>query len=217
MESGTTFSYLPHTERDRTKMLEFLGISEVSELFSDIPESIRMNHPLQLQKAMSELELQRHMQRLAGQNQDLGQVVSFLGAGSYEHYQPSVVDALISRSEFYTAYTPYQPEISQGMLQATFEYQTMIAELTGMDVANASMYDGPTALAEAGIVCSSQTRRDKLLVASSLHPEYQAVLQTYASGQAIECVQVPTKHGVLNLEALKQLCDPSVALSLIHI
>ncbi|MCY0894772.1 MAG: aminomethyl-transferring glycine dehydrogenase subunit GcvPA [Alicyclobacillaceae bacterium] len=211
MESGTTFSYLPHTERDRTKMMEFLGISEVSELFSDIPESIRMNQPLQLQKAMSELELQRHMQRLAGQNQDLGQVVSFLGAGSYEHYQPSVVDALISRSEFYTAYTPYQPEISQGMLQATFEYQTMIAELTGMDVANASMYDGPTALAEAGIVCSSQTRRDKLLVASSLHPEYQAVLQTYASGQSIECVQVPTKDGVLNLEALEQLCDASVA------
>ena len=206
-----TFSYIPHTEEDREKMLSYLGISDTSELFADIPDAIRMKRGLNLPQAMSEIELDRHMQKLAGQNSDLGKVVSFLGAGSYEHYQPSAVDAIISRSEFYTSYTPYQPEISQGMLQAIFEYQTMVAELTGMDLANASMYDGPTALAEAGIVCSAQTRRNKLLVASSMHPEYRAVLATYAAGQSIEIIEAPHEDGVIKAETLQEMCDGTVA------
>jgi glycine dehydrogenase subunit 1 len=207
----STFSYIPHTEEDRQKMLEFLQISDSSELFSDIPDQIRMKRPLQLQPAMAELALERHMGKLAAKNVHVGQVVSFLGAGSYEHYQPSVVDAIVSRSEFYTSYTPYQPEISQGMLQAIFEYQTMVSELTGMDLANASMYDGPTALGEAGLVCCSHTRRNKLLVASTMHPEYRAVLDTYAHGQSVEVVVVPFKNGMVDVEVLDHYIDDTVA------
>ncbi|KPV43294.1 glycine dehydrogenase [Alicyclobacillus ferrooxydans] len=192
-------------------MLEFLGIADTEALFDDIPEQLRMKRALQLRPAMSELELERHLGKLAQRNQDAGQVVSYLGAGSYEHYQPSVVDAIISRSEFYTSYTPYQPEVSQGMLQAIFEYQTMVSELTGMDIANASMYDGPTAFAEAGIVCCAHTRRDKLVVAGSVHPEYRAVLDTYARGQSIEVVALPSVAGVVDSAALAQVLDGSVA------
>lgn len=207
----TSFSYVPHTAEDRKKMIDFLGISDTSELFSDIPESIRMKRPLQLQPAMSELALEKHLARLAGKNLDFGRVVSFLGAGAYEHYQPSAVDAIISRSEFYTSYTPYQPEISQGMLQAIYEYQTMVSELTGMDLANASMYDGPTAFAEAGIVACSHTRRNRLLVASTVHPEYRAVLSTYAAGQGIEVVELPHDNGRIDPEALTPHVDEHCA------
>jgi len=207
-----SFSYIPHTDEDRRKMLTFLGVDDVDQLFSDIPEEVRMERPLALIPAMSELALDRHMQGLAGKNLNFQQAVSFLGAGSYEHYQPSAVDAIISRSEFYTSYTPYQPEISQGMLQAIFEYQTMVAELTGMDLANASMYDGPTALAEAGIVCCAQTKRNRVLVSSTMHPEYRAVLQTYASGQSIDVVEVPHEQdGRVSMNQLASMCDETVA------
>lgn len=206
-----SFSYVPHTEKDRETMLDFLGIPDTDALFADIPEQIRVTRPLELKAAMSELELERHLGKLSRKNLDAGQVVSFLGAGSYEHYQPSVVDAIISRSEFYTSYTPYQPEVSQGMLQAIFEYQTMVSELTGMDIANASMYDGPTAFAEAGIVCCSHTRRDKLLVAESVHPDYRAVLQTYASGQSIDVQVLPVPAGVIDVAHLSEQLDDTVA------
>jgi glycine dehydrogenase subunit 1 len=205
------FSYIPHTAKDRQKMMDFLDIKSTDELFADIPESLRLNRPLQLQDAMSELTLERHMQGLANQNTDFGQVVSFLGAGSYEHYQPSVVDAMISRSEFYTSYTPYQPEISQGMLQAIFEYQTVVAELTGMELANASMYDGPTAMAEAGIVCCAHTRRNKLIIARNVHPEYRTVLETYCSGQSIEVVEVGFVDGCIDMDALSKAVDDKTA------
>ncbi|WP_303799454.1 aminomethyl-transferring glycine dehydrogenase subunit GcvPA [Alicyclobacillus macrosporangiidus] len=205
------YSYIPHTAEDRQKMMAYLGIPDTEALFRDIPESVRMRRPLQLPAAMSELALERHLQQLSRKNLDFSQVTSFLGAGAYEHYVPSVVDAIVGRSEFYTSYTPYQPEISQGMLQAIFEYQTMVAELTGMDIANASMYDGPTALAEAGLVCCVHTRRNKLLVAANLHPEYRAVLETYAAGQAVEVAEIPLRGGSVNPEALRQLCDSTVA------
>ncbi len=205
------FSYIPHTEEDRQKMMDFLHIENTEELFSDIPEALRLNRPLNLQEAMSEITLERHMRSLANQNVDFGQVISFLGAGSYEHYQPSAVDAILSRSEFYTSYTPYQPEISQGMLQAIFEYQTMVAELAGMELANASMYDGPTAMAEAGIVCCSHTRRNKLLVGRNVHPEYRAVLQTYCKGQSIEVVEIAYADGCINLDALSNAVDDKTA------
>jgi glycine dehydrogenase subunit 1 len=206
------FSYISQTDESRKKMLEFLGVDQASELFTDIPADIRMKRPLDLPKALSELSLDRHMQKLADKNQNLGQLVSFLGGGSYEHYQPSIIDALVGRSEFYTSYTPYQPEISQGMLQAIFEYQTMIAELTGMDMANASMYDGPTALAEAGLVCCGHTRRNKLLVADNMNPEYREVLATYARGQAVEVSSIPySQDGNVDTDALREVCDAETA------
>lgn len=211
-----TFSYLPHTEEDIQKMMSFLGISSIEELFADIPEAVRMNRPLHLPKAMSEIELQRHLQQLAGQNLDGTRVISFLGAGSYDHYQPSVVEAITGRSEFYTSYTPYQPEVSQGMLQAIFEYQTMVAELTGMELANASMYDGPTALGEAGLVACSHTRRSKLVIASTVHPEYRAVTATYASGQSVRLETVPYDGGQVSLEALAQAVDSETAAVLVQ-
>jgi glycine dehydrogenase subunit 1 len=209
--SVKTFSYIPHTAEDRKKMLDFLQISDTSELFNDIPDEVKMKRPLNLPPAMAELTLERHMSSLAAKNRPITELVSFLGAGSYEHYQPSVVEAIISRSEFYTSYTPYQPEISQGMLQAIFEYQTMVAELTGMDLANASMYDGPTAFGEAGVVCCSHTRRNKLLVATTVHPEYREVLSTYASGQSIELVFIPHRGGVVDRDELAARMDDTVA------
>ncbi|MCL6444212.1 MAG: aminomethyl-transferring glycine dehydrogenase subunit GcvPA [Alicyclobacillus sp.] len=207
----SSFSYIPHTDADRDKMLASLGLTSVADLFADIPEQVRMQRDLKLPPAMSELELDRHMRHLAQKNKDLGQLISFLGAGSYEHYIPSVVDAIIGRSEFYTSYTPYQPEISQGMLQAIFEYQTMVADLTGMDIANASMYDGPTALAEAGIVCCSHTRRNRLLVARTVHPEYRSVLATYAHGQSIAVTEIGFADGILDLDSLAAECTEDVA------
>jgi len=145
------FRYLPMTEEDRREMLSAIGVDSVDDLFADIPEGVRYRGRLNLPDGLSEPELVRHMQRLSQKNTTFDQAICFLGAGAYEHHIPSVVDHIISRSEFYTAYTPYQPEISQGELQAIFEFQTMICELTGMEVANSSMYDGPTALAEAAV------------------------------------------------------------------
>lgn len=205
------FGYIPHTDKDRQEMLQALGLTDTEALFSDIPSQIRLQEPLAVPPAMSELALGRHLERLANRNEHMGKVVSFLGAGAYEHYQPSVVDAIISRSEFYTSYTPYQPEMSQGLLQATFEYQTMIAELTGTDLANASMYDGPTAFAEAGLVACAHTKRNRLVVADSVNPEYRHVLESYADGQGIEIVYLPQKNGRLDLAALADSVDESTA------
>lgn len=153
--------YLPMTENDKTEMLAAIGVNSVGELFSDIPEQVRFKGEYQIKEAKSEPALLKELTILAGKNADLKSHTSFLGAGVYDHYIPTIVDHVISRSEFYTAYTPYQPEISQGELQAIFEFQTMICELTGMDVANSSMYDGGTALAEAASLCAGQTRRKK--------------------------------------------------------
>lgn len=207
----STFSYIPQTSNDQNKMLQFLGLNGVSDLFEDIPASVRMNRALNLWPSMSEIELERHMSALARNDRNLTEMISFLGAGAYEHYVPSAVDAIIGRSEFYTSYTPYQPEVSQGMLQAIFEYQTVVSELTGMDLANASMYDGPTALGEAGLVCCSHTRRNKLLVAATMHPEYRAVLSTYAKGQSVEIVEIPHQDGVIDMAQLETMCDSSTA------
>lgn len=211
MNRVRNFSYIPHTEADQQKMMQVLEIDAIEALFQDVPQRVRLGRDLALDPALSELDLNRHMQALADRNRDLNQLVSFLGAGSYEHYQPSVVDAIIGRSEFYTSYTPYQPEISQGLLQATFEYQTMAAELTGMDLANASMYDGPTAFAEAGMVCCAATGRDTLVVAGTVHPEYRAVLDTYAAGQSIGVREVPTTAGRVDLDGLRERCATGAA------
>jgi len=203
--------YLPMTEQDKKEMLDVIGVATIDELFSDIPEKVRFQGLYNIKEAKSEAALTKELAQLAAKNKDTLTNVSFLGAGVYNHYKPVIVDHVISRSEFYTAYTPYQPEISQGELQAIFEFQTMIAELTGMDLANSSMYDGGTALAEAGMLAAGHTKRKKLLVSGALHPEYKDVVETYADGQSVEVVVVPTKDGVTDIDALKELMDASVA------
>ncbi|MFT4412542.1 aminomethyl-transferring glycine dehydrogenase subunit GcvPA [Fredinandcohnia humi] len=203
--------YLPMTEQDKNEMLQAIGVDSVDELFSDIPESVRFKGEYNIKKAKSESELLKELSRLATKNADLRNYASFLGAGVYDHYMPVIVDHVISRSEFYTAYTPYQPEISQGELQAIFEFQTMICELTGMDVANSSMYDGGTSLAEAAMLSTGHTKNKKVLVSKAVHPESRLVLETYAKGQYIEVVEIPTKNGVTDVEALRSLMDEDVA------
>ncbi|ETI67339.1 aminomethyl-transferring glycine dehydrogenase subunit GcvPA [Neobacillus vireti] len=203
--------YLPMTEEDKRAMLETIGVSSIDELFSDIPEKVRFKGEYNIKAAKSETALMKELFLLADRNADLKRNVSFLGAGVYDHYMPVIVDHVISRSEFYTAYTPYQPEISQGELQAIFEFQTMICELTGMDVANSSMYDGGTALAEAAMLSAGHTKRKTILVSSAVHPEYRDVLKTYAKGQYLEVVEVPVKNGITDVEALKGLVNDDVA------
>lgn len=208
--------YLPMTEEDKKAMLEAIGASSVDELFSDIPEQVQFKREYNIKKAKSESALLKELSLLAAKNADLRSNTSFLGAGVYDHYIPAIVDHVISRSEFYTAYTPYQPEISQGELQAIFEFQSMICELTGMDVANSSMYDGGTALAEAAMLSCGQTGRKKILVSSAVHPEAKEVLRTYAKGQRIEVVEIPYENGLIDVEALKGLIDGDTAAVLVQ-
>ena len=203
--------YLPMTEEDKKLMLKTIGVSSIDELFSDIPESVRFRGEYNIKPAKPETALMRELTQLAGRNADLRSHVSFLGAGVYDHYIPVIVDHVISRSEFYTAYTPYQPEISQGELQAIFEFQTMICELTGMETANSSMYDGGTALAEAAMLSAAHTKRQKVLISGAVHPEAREVVKTYAKGQRIDIVEIPVKDGVTDLDALKELSGDGVA------
>ncbi|MDX5474671.1 MAG: aminomethyl-transferring glycine dehydrogenase subunit GcvPA [Bacillaceae bacterium] len=208
--------YLPMTEKDMQEMLDTIGVSNVNELFADIPEKVRFEGPYKIKEAKSESELMKELADLASQNKNLKDYASFLGAGVYDHYMPVIVDHVISRSEFYTAYTPYQPEISQGELQAIFEFQTMICELTGMDVANSSMYDGPTSLAEAAMLSCGHTKKKKVLISSAVHPEAKDVVKSYAKGQYIEVVEVPATNGVTDLEALKELMSDEVGAVLVQ-
>lgn len=203
--------YLPMTEQDQKEMLEVIGVSSVDELFADIPEKVRFKGEYNIKAAKSESALLKELSALAKKNASHDEYTSFLGAGVYDHYKPIVVDHVISRSEFYTAYTPYQPEISQGELQAIFEFQTMIAELTGMDLANSSMYDGGTALAEAGMLAAAHTRRKKILVSEAVHPIAKDVVTTYAYGQSIEVIEVPTVNGVTDLAKLEEMIDDQTA------
>ncbi|MBX6396494.1 MAG: aminomethyl-transferring glycine dehydrogenase subunit GcvPA, partial [Alicyclobacillaceae bacterium] len=205
------WSYLPHTEEDRRKMMEALGISNIDELFADIPDSVRFRGRLAVPEALSEPELDRHMTDLAAKNRHVSELICFLGAGAYQHHIPAVVDAIVSRSEFYTAYTPYQPEISQGVLQAIFEYQTMVCELLGMDVSNASMYDGASALAEAALMACAATRRNRVWVSDLVHPEYRKVMETYCHAQDVELVPWRSDTGVSSEHALEGLDETAAA------
>lgn len=205
------FRYLPMTEADKREMLDTIGIESTEELFSDIPKNVRLQRELHLKKPTSEAQLKKELSDLASKNDNIKQYPSFLGAGVYDHFIPSVVDHVISRSEFYTAYTPYQPEISQGELQAIFEFQTMISELTGLPIANSSMYDGATALAEAVTLSSGATKRKKILVSKTVHPESRAVIETYAKGQHIEMIEIDYIDGVTDLEHLAKELDDSIA------
>ena len=171
--------YLPLTEADRKAMLEVVGATSIDDLFRDVPEALRLEAPLDLPKGMGEIEVERALGRMAAKNLSAATAPSFLGAGAYRHHIPAAVDYLVQRGEFLTSYTPYQPEIAQGTLQSVFEFQTQVALITEMDVANASMYDGATAAAEAVMMANRVTRRKKALLAGELHPHYRAVIETY--------------------------------------
>jgi len=180
--------YIPHNEEDIRKMLDAIGVEKVEDLFQIIPKENRLSEPLNLPESLSEPDLILHMQGL-----QVPMISSFLGAGAYHHFIPAVVSNLVSRSEFYTAYTPYQPEISQGTLQAIFEYQTLMCQLTGMEVSNASLYDGASSLAEAVLMAHRITRRKKILLSQAVHPEYRRVIQTYIDPDQQEILLIPYK------------------------
>jgi glycine dehydrogenase subunit 1 len=193
--------FIANTDADRAAMLAAVGVARVEDLFHDVPEAFR--YPtLDLPEALSELEAVRELTGMAAENENLDELTSFLGAGAYRHFIPSVVDFLAGRSEFYTAYTPYQPEVSQGTLQAIFEYQSMVAALTGMDAANASHYDGATATAEAVIMALNTVKgkRQRVILSSTLNPQYREVVRTYTQGMGLEIVEADWR-------ALPQMCD----------
>ncbi len=204
--------YIPLTEKDKQEMLQTIGAKSIGELFGDVPSDILLNRDLNIAEGEAETTLLRRLNRIASKNITKETHTSFLGAGVYDHYAPSVVDAMISRSEFYTAYTPYQPEISQGELQAIFEFQTLICELTDMDVANSSMYDGMTSFAEACILAFSQTKKNKIVVSKGLHYQALQVLHTYAkTRKEFEIVEIDLDGTVTDLKKLEAAVDDETA------
>lgn len=204
--------YIPLTEKDKQEMLQTIGAKSIGELFGDVPSDILLNRDLNIAESEAETTLLRRLNRIASKNITKETHTSFLGAGVYDHYAPSVVDAMISRSEFYTAYTPYQPEISQGELQAIFEFQTLICELTDMDVANSSMYDGMTSFAEACILAFSQTKKNKIIVSKGLHYQALQVLHTYAkTRKEFEVVEIDLDGTVTDLKKLEAAVDDDTA------
>jgi glycine dehydrogenase subunit 1 len=198
-------AYLPIPEEHRAQMLEAVGVSSVSDLFADIPACSLLDRPLALPAGMSEMELSAHLAGLARRDTPTSRLVSFLGAGCYDTFVPAIVDSTVSRPEFFTAYTPYQPEVSQGTLQAIYEYQSYVTRLTGMDVANASMYDGATAMVEAALLAVHQTGRKRVVVSGSVHPEWIETLRTYAEAGLMEPVVAYVQRGVTQVDALGPL------------
>ncbi|MFH0715457.1 aminomethyl-transferring glycine dehydrogenase subunit GcvPA [Staphylococcus delphini] len=204
--------YIPLTEKDEQEMLETIGVKSIQELYSDVPEDVLLNRDLNIADAEPETQLLKRLTRIANKNITKETHTSFLGAGVYDHYAPAVVDAMISRSEFYTAYTPYQPEISQGELQAIFEFQTMICELTAMDVANSSMYDGMTSFAEACLLAWGNTKKNKIVVSKGLHYQALQVLDTYSKiREQYEVVSVDLDGTVTDLKKLEAAIDDETA------
>ncbi|EMU9941567.1 aminomethyl-transferring glycine dehydrogenase subunit GcvPA [Staphylococcus pseudintermedius] len=204
--------YIPLTEKDEQEMLETIGVKSIQELYSDVPEDVLLSRDLNIADAEPETQLLKRLTRIANKNITKETHTSFLGAGVYDHYAPAVVDAMISRSEFYTAYTPYQPEISQGELQAIFEFQTMICELTAMDVANSSMYDSMTSFAEACLLAWGNTKKNKIVVSKGLHYQALQVLNTYSKiREQYEVVTVDLNGTVTDLKKLEAAIDDETA------
>jgi len=209
-------SYLSLTERDREEMLAAIGVSSVEELFRDIPAGLRFDRELALDPALGEQELSRHLEELAARNVDTSRELSFLGAGIYDHYVPAIVDAVLQRGELLTAYTPYQPEMSQGILQAIFEYQTAVCELTGMDVSNASGYDGTTVAADACYVAKHATGRPRVVVTEATNPQVRQVVKTYAPGFGLEIVEVPHRDGLTSPDELRRAAEDAACVIFQH-
>ena len=213
-------SYIPHTADDVRVMFETIrssgGPGDMEALFSGIPAACRLQRPLEIPAALDEMALEAHMRELAGRNASPASAVCFLGGGAYDHFVPAVVDQLSSRGEFYTSYTPYQAEASQGNLQVYFEYQSLISTLTGMDISNMSLYDGGSAAAEAVLMALSVTPRKKVLLSSTAHPEYRQVIETYLANLGVETVTVQARGGVLSTAELAEAIDDSTACALLQ-
>jgi glycine dehydrogenase subunit 1 len=206
-------TYLSLTDQDREEMLDAIGVASVEELFRDIPSGVRLGRELELEPPLSEPELVAHLEELAARNVHTGAELSFLGAGVYDHYVPAIVDAVLERGELLTAYTPYQPELSQGVLQAIFEYQTAVCELTGMDVSNASGYDGTTVAADACYVGKHATGRSKIVLTEASNPQVRQVVKTYAPGFEMDVVEVPFRNGTTDADELRAVAqDAAVVL-----
>ena len=203
--------YIANTPDEQKRMLGAIGSGSIEDLLVKIPPKARLARPLGLTPALAETDLIRHMTALAARNAHADSHVSFLGAGSYDHYIPSPINHLILRGEFFTAYTPYQPEASQGTLRSIYEYQTMIAELTGMDVANASIYDGASSLAEAALMAHSVTDRREIVLSRAVHPLYRRVTATYCEGPGVRLRDVPAPEGVTDLAAARQVVNATTA------
>ena len=203
--------YIPNTQDDQQKMLQKIGVRSFDELIANIPQELQFQGELDLPAPLSEFEVHQHLSELASKNKHGDDLVCFLGGGAYDHFIPAVIKHLTSRSEFYTAYTPYQPEVSQGTLQTIYEFQTMICELTGMDVANASVYDGGSALAEAMLLAVGYTKRKTILVSGSVNPNYLEIIKTYSVGREIEIRTVDWSDGITDLTKLKSELNDTVA------
>src|SRR4051812_14931195 len=203
--------FTPTTDADRAAMLETIGVGSIDDLFADVPEPLRFEGALDIPPGIAEAELVRELTELASRNTDATRELQFLGGGTYDHYVPACVDLVTGRSEFQTAYTPYQPEVSQGTLTAIFEFQTAICELTGLDVANASVYDGATAAAEAMMLAVAHTGRRRLVVSRAVSPETRRVVRTYASGLGIEVVEVG-EPGPTDVEVCRAALGDAAAL-----
>ena len=195
--------YISNTPQERKKMLDEIGVENIEELFSAVPEKLRFNKEFNLAEGISELELLNLVKEKAGKNIPLTEKISFLGAGAYDHFIPSIIDHMVSRSEFYTAYTPYQAELSQGTLEAIYEYQSMIAELTGMDIANGSMLDGGSAIAEAVLMAYRITDNDEILISKGIHPSYREVIKTYTKPKSIDLKNIKLTNAKTSLKNIK--------------
>lgn len=210
------YPYIPLSQEEEREMLDRIGVSSIKDLFKDIPEEVSLDGDLDLPEAKSELEVMSYLSKLASMNVTTSQMPSFLGVGSYDHYIPTVVGHITGRSEFYTSYTPYQPEVTQGTLQYIFEFQTFISNLTGLEIANASLYDNGYAIAEAAIMCANTNKKDKVVVSESVSPTSRQVLDTYTSSLGIEVITVPMKNGVTDQEELEKVVDDSVGAVIIQ-
>lgn len=208
--------YFPNTESDRREMLKAIGVASVDDLFAMIPAELRMTRGLCVPPGLGELELTTHVGELAASNTPASESACFLGGGSYDHFIPAVVDMVASRSEFYTAYTPYQAEASQGSLQAFFEYQTLVTQLTGMDVSNASMYDGGSAAVEAVLMAMHATGRKRIVTAASVHPEHRQIMATYLAGFGVDLVTVGTPEGTIDVSELAAAVNAETACVLVQ-
>jgi len=207
--------FISNTDEQRLQMLKDIGVTSFKDLLSGIPEDLVLTEPLHLNEPLSELEITRRVKEISSRNINTSEVVSFLGAGIYDHFVPAAVGYVIGRPEFYSAYTPYQAEVSQGTLQFIYEYQTLICELTGMDASNASMYDGATACAEAILLALRHNKKKKVLISSLLHPHYKEVIETYITPLEPEIVYIPQKNGRIDLEVLQKEMSDDVSAALI--
>ncbi|MBV9019779.1 MAG: aminomethyl-transferring glycine dehydrogenase subunit GcvPA [Ktedonobacteraceae bacterium] len=204
-------SYIANTPQEQQAMLQSMGLSSLEDLLETVPENVRLDRPLDLPLAMAEPDLKRLLNTMAARNKNLDTMISFLGAGTYDHAIPSVVPHLQRRSEFVTSYTPYQPEVSQGMLQAIYEFQTMVCQVTGLDIANASLYDGSTAMVEAVLLALGPGGRGEVVISTGVDPQYRRVLHTYAFARGFTVKEVPTRNGVTSPEDVSQALGPSTA------